>query len=592
MKKYIDLDTKFITGGGSGGSTTFSGDLSGFSTGPQTVKGLQNRPVSNINPEELQVLQWSGGSWSPATIAGASAAPKDASYLTLAITSGLDNERVLTAGTNISFVDDGSGSTLTINNTYTLPSADLSTLGGLQLAGDLSGSAALPVVNKLKGVELSATPPTNGQILTASSGSNASWQTLSIPDVSDATTSSKGIVQLSGDLTGSAATPRIAKLQNVNLSTTPPTNGQILQYNGGLSQWMPTDSASGAPQGASYLTLAADGTLTNERVLTAGTNIAFVDSGAGNALTINNTYTLPNATSSVTGGIRLAGQLGGTATAPTVLKINNATVPAAGSLTTGHVLQVSGASALSYSAINLANVNSVTGVLSSANLPDASSVAKGILNLSGDLGGTSTSPSVLKINGVNVSGTCAAGYVITGVDASTAAWTTLPSASTGSPGLLQLNNDLAGTSNSPNVIAASGASGIFNVKCHTTRNASTAKVEVINKVLPQVQTTNATLTTLYTFALTNNAINKVSVEVIGIRNNVDQGAAYDLACTVRADAGVYNLIGSISSYASEDDPDWHATLALSGSNLLIQVTGKAATTIGWSGSLHCVITTF
>lgn len=43
----------------------------------------------------------------------------------------------------------------------------------------------------------------------------------------------------------------------------------------------------GAPVGASYLTLAVNATLTSERVLTAGTNITFVDAGAGGTLTIN-----------------------------------------------------------------------------------------------------------------------------------------------------------------------------------------------------------------------------------------------------------------------------------------------------------------
>jgi hypothetical protein len=46
-------------------------------------------------------------------------------------------------------------------------------------------------------------------------------------------------------------------------------------------------SAAGAPVGASYLVLGLDGTLTSERVLTAGTNVSFVDTGANGTLTIN-----------------------------------------------------------------------------------------------------------------------------------------------------------------------------------------------------------------------------------------------------------------------------------------------------------------
>ena len=62
---------------------------------------------------------------------------------------------------------------------------------------------------------------------------------------------------------------------------------------------------SGAPTTAQYVALATDATLTNERVLTAGTNITVTDAGAGstvtvdigtNVLTTSNTKTLTNKT--------------------------------------------------------------------------------------------------------------------------------------------------------------------------------------------------------------------------------------------------------------------------------------------------------
>ncbi len=55
--------------------------------------------------------------------------------------------------------------------------------------------------------------------------------------------------------------------------------------------------------------------------------------------------------------------------APGNTNINGATVPAGGALTTGNVLQVSGAGALSYGAVNLAGgTNYVTGVLPATNV--------------------------------------------------------------------------------------------------------------------------------------------------------------------------------------------------------------------------------
>jgi hypothetical protein len=42
----------------------------------------------------------------------------------------------------------------------------------------------------------------------------------------------------------------------------------------------------GAPTNAQYVTLATNGTLTGERVLTAGTGITITDAGAGSTVTI------------------------------------------------------------------------------------------------------------------------------------------------------------------------------------------------------------------------------------------------------------------------------------------------------------------
>lgn len=46
---------------------------------------------------------------------------------------------------------------------------------------------------------------------------------------------------------------------------------------------------SGAPTNAQYVVLTTNGTLTNERVLTAGTGISITDGGAGSTVTIEAT---------------------------------------------------------------------------------------------------------------------------------------------------------------------------------------------------------------------------------------------------------------------------------------------------------------
>jgi hypothetical protein len=57
-----------------------------------------------------------------------------------------------------------------------LPSASGSGLGVIELANDLGGTAALPVVVGIQSVAVSDTAPTTGYVLTATSASTASWQ--------------------------------------------------------------------------------------------------------------------------------------------------------------------------------------------------------------------------------------------------------------------------------------------------------------------------------------------------------------------------------------------------------------------------------
>lgn len=100
----------------------------------------------------------------------------------------------------------------------------------------------------------------------------------------------------------------------------------------------------------------------------------------------------------------MAGDVTGTTAASIVVKLNGASIPVSGALVTGNVPQVTGASALSYGAINLAGgANFVTGALPAANQANQS--------LAGDVTGNTGASVVAKINGATVP---AAGALTTG----------------------------------------------------------------------------------------------------------------------------------------------------------------------------------
>jgi hypothetical protein len=131
--------------------------------------------------------------------------------------------------------------------------------------------------------------------------------------------------------------------------------------------------------------------------------------------------------------VALGGDLSGTTAAATVIKINGATVPVSGALTTGNVLQVNGISSLTYGALNLAGgANFVTGNLPITNVAPGTSAQVLMSNatpattwttLSGDMtvGATGTT-TVSKINGTSVPATPSANQVLVATAGTTATW--------------------------------------------------------------------------------------------------------------------------------------------------------------------------
>jgi hypothetical protein len=176
---------------------------------------------------------------------GSGSAPETATYLTLSNDPDLTNERVLTAGTNIGITDAGANGTLTVN-----------------VANSPTFSGTLTV---------------QGASLTI--GTTTQQGSLILNDGSSNTTTLQSAA-VSSNLT-------------FKLPSGYGTSGDCIVGDGaGGFSFSSTCGAGGsgtAPVGASYLTLGLDGTLTSERVLTAGSNISITDGGANGNLTVATT---------------------------------------------------------------------------------------------------------------------------------------------------------------------------------------------------------------------------------------------------------------------------------------------------------------
>jgi hypothetical protein len=294
-------------------------------------------------------------------------------------------------------------------------------------SGDYTAAqvGALPITTHLAGLAdtSGAAGASNNQVLSYNSGTNQ-WvaATVSSTTVSDATTSSKGIVQLAGDIgAGTAAAPQVT---STHLSSALPVNqggtGSATQNFVDLSS---TQTVAGAKTFSTSLTTPSlSGTTTTATNLTtANLQVSGGTPASGKVLTSdssgNATWTAP-----ASGSTTLAGDTDVSLTSPTNTQV------------------------LTYDGTASKWKNQAAPTAS-----NATTSAPGLVQLSGDLAGTATSPAVAKVNGVTLpSGAPVANQVLTATSASATSWST-PAAG--------VTLDATGTDIAPLGTQAAGAVG-------------------------------------------------------------------------------------------------------------------------------------
>jgi len=103
----------------------------------------------------------------------------------------------------------------------------------------------------------------------------------------------------------------------------------------------------------------------------------------------------------------------------------------------------------------------------------------------------------------------------------------------------------------------------------------------------RVTTTNATQTTLHTIPIVASNTYKIRAEVTarrtgGSAGTADDAAAYEFVGTYKTAAGVVTLIGAVTAlYTAESQAGWDATFTISGTNVLVRVTGATNNNIVW-----------
>ena len=253
-----------------------------------SVVGLRNRPLSPAEPANGDGLVWNGSAWIPQDVTLKDLDPDPSGVYGGALTF-------------TQFTVDQKGRVTAAENTTTLA-----------IGGDVTGASPydeLEVV-AFRHRPLSSAAPNVGGVY-AWTGTEWEPQDVALTDITTPgsfglasfSIDAKGRVTsateatLSGDVTGTKNATIVTKIQGTGISTTAPTNGQVLIFNG--VEWSPTTSgANPAPANVEYFVLNGDVNLPNARELTFDSknnedvpDLAITDGGAGSTYNIALTAT-------------------------------------------------------------------------------------------------------------------------------------------------------------------------------------------------------------------------------------------------------------------------------------------------------------
>lgn len=400
----------FGSGGGGGVVAVTATDTSIVVSGTDTNPTIATGTLDVIAAQHPPAASWSNNSQKITNLENGSVSSDAAAFgqIPVGATSGA-------LGT-VQLTTDLGGTATAPTVVATNLSAPLPTAQGGTGSGSLSGAGLLLAANNLSDVALASTARTNlGLGVAAVAGA--------------ATTGAEGIVQLAGDFAGTATSPTVV---STHLAS-------------------PLSLSQGGTGAAS---LSAAG------IVQTGNNLSDLTSAssARTNLGLGTAATAGAATSGAEGIIQLAGDLnGGSASSPQVTSTHlSAALPVlqggtgqttvgaaynafAPTTTLGDIAYANGAGTntrlpgttsatkqyLQQTGTGTVSAAPAWGTIAAADLPAATTSAEGVVQLAGDVGGSATSVSVLKINGIPVTGSPTANQVIQASSTTTAAWASL-----------------------------------------------------------------------------------------------------------------------------------------------------------------------
>ena len=111
----------------------------------------------------------------------------------------------------------------------------------------------------------------------------------------------------------------------------------------------------------------------------------------------------------------------------------------------------------------------------------------------------------------------------------------------------------------------------------------------INQRGVRVQTTDDTVTALWTLTMPDTATALVKTNTIARETDGTNRAAYSEDMCIYREGGNATLEGAVQGYEIESDAAWDHQPGVSGTGFRVLITGVAATTINWVGDYEIML---
>lgn len=148
-------------------------------------------------------------------------------------------------------------------------------------------------------------------------------------------------------------------------------------------------------------------------------------------------------------------------------------------------------------------------------------------------------------------------------------------------GVISAANHGAQTDETLHAVATTTTDGFMSAE-DKTKLDGLINVDSLEAFGDTVKTTDATVTTILSWTPTDDSVEHLDVQIVGLSQNATKVGGYHLSATVKR-ADTTTSLGAVTVlHSHETNTAWDATIDVSSPQVRVRVTGEAALTVAWS----------